>query len=41
MNIPIISLEVQGMKHTIKTALMREAVTEFLNRRYPVEEQQP
>ena len=25
MNIPIISLEIQGMRHTIKTALMREA----------------
>lgn len=25
MNIPIITLEIQGMKHTIKTALMQEA----------------
>lgn len=25
MNIPIITLEVQGMKHTIQVALMREA----------------
>lgn len=25
MNIPVITLEIQGMKHTIKTALMREA----------------